>query len=230
MQSLMILKGVCDEIENIARQFIWGSSPGYPNSALVGWKSIYQPKSRGGLGFRHLHDQNNSFLLKIGFNLVSRKDALWVRVLHSKYGWKNQILDTIHRSSCSHLWRSLSKVWSFCRENFIWSVGDGRTIRVWKDAWIPKVGPLCYYVSAHSNIDLECTLKDWVLSDGSWNLEMFQLWFSKDMIKRIVSIPLPHPNGGVDRIIWARSGSGSFSMKSAYWTIKESTWNSKDEV
>ncbi|KAH1131912.1 hypothetical protein J1N35_003290 [Gossypium stocksii] len=33
--------------------------------------------SRGGLGFWYLHDQNNSFLMKIGFNLISRKYALW---------------------------------------------------------------------------------------------------------------------------------------------------------
>ncbi|KAA3478688.1 LINE-1 reverse transcriptase isogeny [Gossypium australe] len=41
MQSLVVPKGVCDEIEKIARQFIWGGSAGHPKSALVGWESIY---------------------------------------------------------------------------------------------------------------------------------------------------------------------------------------------
>ncbi|KAA3474256.1 Retrovirus-related Pol polyprotein LINE-1 [Gossypium australe] len=97
MQSLLVPKGVCDEIEKIAR-------------------------ACGGLGFRHLQDQNNSFLMKIGFNLTSRKDALW-----------SQLPDSIHRSNCSHLWRSLSKVWPLFCENIMWSVGDGSTIRGWKD-------------------------------------------------------------------------------------------------
>ncbi|KAK5840215.1 hypothetical protein PVK06_009102 [Gossypium arboreum] len=109
MQSLLVPKEVCDEIERIVRQFIWGSLAGHPKVALVGWETICQPRAHGGLGFRHLHDQNNSFLMKISFNLVSQKDALWVRVLRSKYGWKSQLPDSIHRSNCSHLWRSLSK-------------------------------------------------------------------------------------------------------------------------
>lgn len=64
---------------------------GHSKLALVGWDSIFQLRSRRGLGFRHLHDQNNSFLLKIGFNLVIEEDALWVRVLRVKYGWKEHI-------------------------------------------------------------------------------------------------------------------------------------------
>ncbi|KAA3466982.1 reverse transcriptase [Gossypium australe] len=89
MQSLAIPKGVCEEIERIARQFIWGGSVDNPKSALVSWDSICQPRSHGGLGFRRLQDHNNSFLMKLCFNLFSRKDALWVRVLRSKYGWKS---------------------------------------------------------------------------------------------------------------------------------------------
>ncbi|MBA0870139.1 hypothetical protein Goshw_008302 [Gossypium schwendimanii] len=46
--------------------------------ALIGWDSIYQPKSRGGLGLRYLQDQNISFLMKIGFNLVSKDNTLWL--------------------------------------------------------------------------------------------------------------------------------------------------------
>ncbi|KAA3459823.1 Retrovirus-related Pol polyprotein LINE-1 [Gossypium australe] len=76
-KSLLVPKGICDEIEMIARQFIWGGSVGHSKTTLVGWDSIFQPRSCGGLGFRHLHDQNNSFFIKIGFNLMSRKDALW---------------------------------------------------------------------------------------------------------------------------------------------------------
>ncbi|KAK5795421.1 hypothetical protein PVK06_036687 [Gossypium arboreum] len=38
------------------------------------------------------------------------------------------------------------------------------------------------------------------------------------MIRRIVSIPPPYSTGGKDRIIWARSGSGSFSDKGITWS------------
>ncbi|KAA3461669.1 LINE-1 reverse transcriptase isogeny [Gossypium australe] len=230
MQSLLVPKGIYDEIERIARQCIWEGSAGHSKTTLVRWDSICQPRSCGGLGFRHLHDQNNSFLMKIWFNLVSRKDVLCVRVRRSKYGWKSQLSKSIHRSNCSHLWRSLSKVWPLFCGNLMWSVGDGSTIRGWKDTWIPDVGPLFPYVFTHYRLNLDSTLKDWVLQDDSWNVDMLRIWLSEDMIRHIVSIPPPHSAGGEDRIIWARSGSGSFSVRSAYWALKENTWSPKDDI
>ncbi|KAA3460126.1 reverse transcriptase [Gossypium australe] len=229
MQSLVIPKGVCDEIERITRQFIWGGSIGKSKPALIGWESICQPKTSGGLGFRYLHDHNTSFLMKIGFNLVTRKDDLWVRVLRSKYGWKSQLPESIHRSQCSHLWRSLSKAWPLLSENLLWFVGNGETIRGWKDNWIPKVGPLLSYVPAYSRLNMDSTLKDWVLQEGCWNIDMLKIWLPEDIIKRILSIPPPHPAEGEDKIIWARTESGSFTIRSAYRSIKENTWRPKDE-
>lgn len=61
-------------------------------------------RSREGIGIRHLHDQNKSFLMKLGFNLVTKQDTLWVRVLRTKYGMKEHLPNSITRSRCSHLW------------------------------------------------------------------------------------------------------------------------------
>ncbi|KAG8473137.1 hypothetical protein CXB51_035140 [Gossypium anomalum] len=188
MQSLLVPKGVCEEIEKIVRQFSSGGSNEQHKIAMVGWESICQPRSRGGLGFRHLQDQNFSFLMKIGFNLISEKDALWVRVLRSKYGWKSEFPDSIQRSNCSHLWRSLSKVWPLFCENFLWSVGDGSIIRGWKDSWIPDAGSLSSYVENHSRLDLESPLRDWVLPNSSWNVDLLSVWLPEAIIKRIKSV------------------------------------------
>lgn len=48
------------------------------------------------------------------------------------------------------------------------------------------------------------------------------------MLQRIVSILPPYPLSGQDRVIWAFSTSGSFFVRSAYWTLKQNSWNSKD--
>ncbi|KAL1127374.1 hypothetical protein V6Z11_A13G174800 [Gossypium hirsutum] len=167
MQSLMIPKNVYLEIEKLVRQFIWGCTDDHSKMSLVGWDSICQPCSRGGLGFRHLEDQNNSFLMKIGYSLGSKNNAIWVRVLRSKYCWKESILDSIYKSRSSHLWKALSKLWPLIRDKLIWSLGDGSTVRCWKDKRIP--------------------------------------------------------------VVWAQLSSGAFSVRSAYWTLKESTWKTLDE-
>ncbi|XP_016748714.1 uncharacterized protein [Gossypium hirsutum] len=148
----------------------------------------------------------------------------------SKYGRKSQLPDSIQRSNCSHLRCSLSKVWPLFCENLLWSIGDGCTIRGWKDSWIPDVGPLSSYVATHSRLDLESPLRDWVLPDNSWNVDLLSVWLPEAIIKRIVSIPPPYPTGGVDRIIWAYSDSGSFSIRSAYWTLKENSWSPIDDT
>lgn len=228
MQSLMISKGVCLEIEKLARQFIWGGNNGQSKISLVGWDSICQPRVRRGLGFRHLEDQNKSFLMKIGFGLISKSEALQVRVLRSKYRWKEQLLDSISRSQCSHLWRSLSKIWPLFRENLIWSLGNGSSVRCWKDAWIPGMGSLASKIPYFSNLDLECRVREFVNLDGSWNLDMFRFWLPEDVICRIINIPPPHPDSGLDRVVWARSTSGVFSVRSAYGALKESTWKPPD--
>ncbi|MBA0754873.1 hypothetical protein Gogos_021706 [Gossypium gossypioides] len=229
MQSLMIPKGVSADIERLVRQFIWGSSDGHSKLSLVGWNSIYQPRTRGGLGFRHLEYQNSSFLMKIGFNLVSRSNALWVRVLRAKYGWKDNFLDSINKSQCSHLWRALSKIWPLLRENLAWSIGDGASARCWKDPWIPSMGPLISSIPSYANLDLDCCVREMVNSDGCWNLDLFRVWVSEDIINRIISIPPPHPDSGSDRIIWTKSASRVFSVRSAYWYLKENSWNSQED-
>ncbi|KAH1097425.1 hypothetical protein J1N35_014346 [Gossypium stocksii] len=223
MQSLMIPRGVCLEIERLARQFIWGCKDGHSKVSLVGWDSICQPWARGGLGLTHLDKQNKSFLMKIGFSLVSKSDALWVHVLRSKYSWKEQLPDLISRSQCSHLWKSLSKIWPLFRENLIWSLGDGSTVKRWKDSWIPGMCPLASKIPFFSNLDLDCCVKEFVNLDGIWNLEMFRVWLLEDVICRIVSIPPSHPDARPDRVIWAQSYSGAFSIRSAYWALKKPT-------
>ncbi|KAA3475639.1 reverse transcriptase [Gossypium australe] len=50
MQSMRILKRVCEEIERLARQFIWGSTTGGRKMILVDWGSICLPPAQGGLG------------------------------------------------------------------------------------------------------------------------------------------------------------------------------------
>ncbi|MFQ6624568.1 hypothetical protein Gotur_003309 [Gossypium turneri] len=54
-------------------------------------------------------------------------------------------------------------------------------------------------------------------------------WNFADIINRIISILPPHPDSGSDRIIWTKSASGVFSVKSAYWHLKENSWNSQED-
>ncbi|KAK5813591.1 hypothetical protein PVK06_029042 [Gossypium arboreum] len=50
MQSMMITRQICDEIECLVKRFIWGTTDGKKKMSLVSWDFICQPKWCGGLG------------------------------------------------------------------------------------------------------------------------------------------------------------------------------------
>ena len=55
---------VAKQIEKLQRDFLWGSDGGVKRYSLVGWDSICQAKSSGGLGVRSLATFNRALLGK----------------------------------------------------------------------------------------------------------------------------------------------------------------------
>lgn len=66
----------------------------------------------GGLGIRKLSVQNTTYVMKLAFQLVSKVDTLWVRVVRAKYKIIEICPASNNRPVCSYVWRSLIKVWS----------------------------------------------------------------------------------------------------------------------
>ena len=53
---------------------------------MVSWDKVCMRKEVGGLGLRKAKLQNNAFMIKLGWSLINRKDALWVQLMREKYG------------------------------------------------------------------------------------------------------------------------------------------------
>lgn len=87
--------------------------------SLVNRKDCCRTMVNGGLGIRHLVDQNKLFLLKIGYNMIANPDAFWVRILRNKYKIYGFVPDNIIRSNCSYFWRSLAKIWDEVKKGLI---------------------------------------------------------------------------------------------------------------
>lgn len=93
---------------------------------------------------------------------------------------------------------------------------DGISIKCWKDSWLSSIGPLASIILANGNLSPDCSLNEMMMPDGSWNLDLFGLWLSNEIINRIVSILPSHPSTDRDKVIWTPSTSRSFSVRSAY--------------
>lgn len=66
------------------------------------------------------------------------------------------------------------------------------------------------------------------MEHGTWNLKLLRVWFPKDVIHHIISVPPPFPFVGPDLISWSHTALSAFSVKNAYWMLKEESWNPKD--
>ncbi|KAL4369616.1 hypothetical protein GQ457_05G027480 [Hibiscus cannabinus] len=82
-KSTWLPSSVCLEVEKLIQGFVWGHPANHRGVNLVSWDDMKEPIDKGGLGFRSLLSQNCAFLMKVGFQLISEDDKLWVRVLRA---------------------------------------------------------------------------------------------------------------------------------------------------
>jgi hypothetical protein len=93
-------------------------------------------------------------------------------------------------------------------------VGDGHSIKIWGDKWLPNIGSLNF----SSESDFLCDAKVSNLIDVSikgWNCYLIDSYFSAYVAKMIKSIPLC-TSLPPDKIIWNGISNGLFSVRSAY--------------
>ena len=85
MQGVALLMHVCEKIDKVSRDFIWGSTEDKRKLHLVGWGKIVKSKEEGGLGLQSARAKNIALLAKLNWRLYQEKEALWARVLLNKY-------------------------------------------------------------------------------------------------------------------------------------------------
>lgn len=113
MQTCKIPAAICDDIERMCHDFIWGSTPDNRNDLLIYWHMICSPKEEGGLKFRSLRMVNAAYVMKLSWELMVNREALWVQVLRAKYKCGNLQIPSVYCGSrASHLWRGISQNWS----------------------------------------------------------------------------------------------------------------------
>ncbi|KAG6647541.1 hypothetical protein CIPAW_07G085700 [Carya illinoinensis] len=115
----------------------------------------------------------------------------------------------------SQIWRSLMSVMDLIKTGLVWRVGNGRSIKIWKDKWVPI--PSTFQIQTPNKIlDCNATVSE-LIEDGSktWKQELVQAIFSQEEAKSICSIPISVKGMG-DKTIWGLSEKGIFTVKSAY--------------
>lgn len=73
MQTNIIPNSVCENLDKIFINFIWGSIEEGKGTHLIAWEELCKPKNVGGLGLRRAKHMNQGLLMKVGWVLIRKK-------------------------------------------------------------------------------------------------------------------------------------------------------------
>ncbi|XP_062028694.1 uncharacterized protein LOC133744637 [Rosa rugosa] len=139
MNCYALPKTMCDELQQLCCQFFWGSSEEKQRIHWRSWERKCLPKDKGGLGFKHLHAHNLAMLSKQGWRLLSKPDSLVAQVFKAVYYPFGSFLTADMGERPSYSWRSLMEARPVLQAGLVWRIGDGQSVDIWNDEWIPNV-------------------------------------------------------------------------------------------
>lgn len=93
-------------------------------------------KREGDFVFRELKQFNTALLANMATRVFYEPEALWVRVLKGIYFPTPDFMQANKGSRASWGWSSLLVGRDVIRDNRVWCVGDGRSIRTFLDRWV----------------------------------------------------------------------------------------------
>uniref|UniRef100_A0A453J4P8 RNase H type-1 domain-containing protein n=1 Tax=Aegilops tauschii subsp. strangulata TaxID=200361 RepID=A0A453J4P8_AEGTS len=174
---------------------------------------LVQPKSKGGAGFRDFRIFNQALLARQAWRLIYKPDSLCAQVLKARYYPNGNIQDTVFSGNASSSSQAISYGLDLLKKGLIWRVGNGRSIRVWRDNWIPR--PFSY---KPITLQGRCRIRfvsDLLNNNGSWNAAVLQEFFLPADVVEILKIRAS-PRQEDDTLAWGPGKYGVFSVRSAY--------------
>jgi hypothetical protein len=191
-----------EEVQKCMRSFFWaGKKKANGGQCLVSWEQICTPVQFGGLGVKDLRLQG----------IALRTRWQWLRRTDPDRPWQG--LPMMTDRDAYEVFQSLVKI----------TVGDGKTVRFWRDRWIEgesveDIAPLVF--SAVSTRRKNCRTVEVAMTDNRWTtdltsppdhdmaVQLVRLWYKVNCVQRDIMTP--------DVFSWPWSNSGQYSAKSTY--------------
>lgn len=235
MSLFKIPEGIVKALESIQAKFLWGGSELKRKLHLVGWPKITQAKSNVGLGIKNIKEMNDSLLLKWWWRYGMEKEALWKKVITTKYK-----ANPSRWFPNSNLPRNASTIWkdiinTKVRNPFMHSlymintkikVGDGKLTLFWLDPWLGNFllaeafPPIFNLVinqeeSIHEVLARRTNTHQW-----DFHLRRNLFVWEKELFDEFLSVldgsEILQSDGSEDKLSWLENGSASFTVKSIY--------------
>jgi hypothetical protein len=70
--------------------------------------------------------------------IIQQSETLIARIYKEKYFRNGTFLNSELGRRLSYAWRSIWNAKKLLQEWLVWRVGDGRSIKIWRDHWLEK--------------------------------------------------------------------------------------------
>jgi hypothetical protein len=214
MSCFDLTKELCDEISAMICKFWWSQMDKETKLHWLSWEKLSKSKKDGGLGFRDLYSFNIAMLAKQAWRILVNPDSMCAKLLRSRYFPTGDFLNVSPTKGISYTWRSILKGRDLIKQGLIWRVGDGLSINIWEDPWVPRgiTRRPTTHRDRHQLLERVCDLICPVT--GQWDQDLVRQTFNEDDAEQILTIPILE--GFDDFPAWHPDPKGVFSVRSAY--------------
>lgn len=173
--------------------------------------------SKGGRrhGISGFEGINIALLAKQGWQLQTCPNSLFHRVYKAKYFPHGDFLSAPLGRNLSYSWRSIMATQKIVQIGYQWQIGNGESVGLWSDKWLPIPSSYKPPTFPHFFPDDAKVFALINPKTASWKSDIIHEVFLPFDAEAMLSIPLS-PTLPEDRLIWAVTLTGRFSVSSAY--------------
>ena len=134
MQGAALPVHVCEKLDKINRDFLWGSTNEKRRMHMVGWNKIVKSKEEGGLGIQEGRAKNIALLSKLNWRMYQEQETPWAKVILSKYCSSSRVrLRDSEKLPSSPNWKAINLDFPTFKKGIFWGIGNGSGVNVWVD-------------------------------------------------------------------------------------------------